>query len=545
MADEVIIETTSSQTVEVAVPGPQGPTGATGATGPQGPKGDDGSVSYILKTESFNAEPRKAYAVDTSAVDVVPAVLPTLTAGGLVFAGTSQTQTTYIELNDYGYLGVDYYDEAQISISIEGGVTTLQDVIDALPGTGVTASLASGYAGTDFINSLSGSLSGGSAASTTTIPLSVTLPASPITGDVIAFADARNTWHTNPPTVLRNGKPIEAVSANFVNSQRGSFFSLVFVDEVIGWRVLASGTVPMNLVAPAITGTAAVGATLTVHNGSWTGSPTSYEYQWQISDDGLTGWADIGSTNQTYVVGGADEDKYLRAVVIAMNSNGPSSPAITAPTTQIIVLPFPMEGLLAFWKLDDLTDASGDGNTLTNNNGVTFGAGKIGDAAIVTSSSYLSCDLNVASGTEDCSFSVWLFDDNNSFQVAPLMGELAAGKFWFYLAGGRVYFTPTSFTYNVAYGGTYAQGNWFHAAAVIASEVLTLYVNGAVVATVSWTDGTLGGSYPTDSSIVHINSPSSEYGFNGKVDAVGIWNRALSATEIARLYNNGNGAEPA
>jgi hypothetical protein len=37
MADEIIIETTSSQTLEVGTPGPQGPTGATGVAGPAGP----------------------------------------------------------------------------------------------------------------------------------------------------------------------------------------------------------------------------------------------------------------------------------------------------------------------------------------------------------------------------------------------------------------------------------------------------------------------------------------------------------------------------
>jgi hypothetical protein len=31
--------------------------------------------------------------------------------------------------------------------------------------------------------------------------------------------------------------------------------------------------------------------------------------------------------------------------------------------------------------------------------------------------------------------------------------------------------------------------------------------------------------------------------FNGSIDAVGIWNRALSDAEVAELYNNGAGLE--
>jgi hypothetical protein len=31
--------------------------------------------------------------------------------------------------------------------------------------------------------------------------------------------------------------------------------------------------------------------------------------------------------------------------------------------------------------------------------------------------------------------------------------------------------------------------------------------------------------------------------FEGSIDAIGIWNRALNSAEIALLYNNGNGIE--
>ena len=43
MADEIIVETTSTEVIEVGVVGPQGVTGETGATGPQGPAGPTGA----------------------------------------------------------------------------------------------------------------------------------------------------------------------------------------------------------------------------------------------------------------------------------------------------------------------------------------------------------------------------------------------------------------------------------------------------------------------------------------------------------------------
>ena len=56
---------------------------------------------------------------------------------------------------------------------------------------------------------------------------------------------------------------------------------------VIATVVMAAGATarsaaaPSNTSLPAVAGSAKVGQTLTVSNGSWTGSPTGYAYQWQ------------------------------------------------------------------------------------------------------------------------------------------------------------------------------------------------------------------------------------------------------------------------
>ena len=84
---------------------------------------------------------------------------------------------------------------------------------------------------------------------------------------------------------------------------------------------------PVNTVAPAATGTARVGETLSSTNGTWTGdAPITYEYRWQVSDDGGTGWADIsGATAKTFAVQSAQLGKYLRSRVRATNAAGQSS----------------------------------------------------------------------------------------------------------------------------------------------------------------------------------------------------------------------------
>src|SRR5215831_2548559 len=68
---------------------------------------------------------------------------------------------------------------------------------------------------------------------------------------------------------------------------------------------------------------------------------------------------------------------------------------------------------VAAFKLDDLTDATGRGNDLTNNNSATFGAGKIGNAAYFTaaSSQYLShaSDSDLALGAGSYTIGCWIY----------------------------------------------------------------------------------------------------------------------------------------
>jgi hypothetical protein len=78
------------------------------------------------------------------------------------------------------------------------------------------------------------------------------------------------------------------------------------------------GTAPVNTVAPVISGSAVVGATLTVDdNGTWTGStPITYTYQWNNGSD--IG----GATSSTYVVLVGDLGTNIICKVTATNSIG-------------------------------------------------------------------------------------------------------------------------------------------------------------------------------------------------------------------------------
>jgi hypothetical protein len=87
----------------------------------------------------------------------------------------------------------------------------------------------------------------------------------------------------------------------------------------------ASAAAPGNTAPPAVSGTAKGGQTLTVSNGTWTGSPTSYTYQWQRCSSASSCVPISGATQKTYTVVSADSGRTLRAVVSASNEDGVST----------------------------------------------------------------------------------------------------------------------------------------------------------------------------------------------------------------------------
>lgn len=90
----------------------------------------------------------------------------------------------------------------------------------------------------------------------------------------------------------------------------------------------AAGKLPVCSVAPAITGTATSGQTLTCSNGTWTKSPT-FSRQWHRS-----GVPIIGATGNTHVLTVADVGKTMTCTVKATNA-GVSAVRTSAATAAV------------------------------------------------------------------------------------------------------------------------------------------------------------------------------------------------------------------
>ena len=100
--------------------------------------------------------------------------------------------------------------------------------------------------------------------------------------------------------------------------------------------VVASNAAPLNNTSrPTITGEARVGQELTASEGTWTGNPASFSFQWQRCDvDAVTCLDVTGATGRTYGVRLADLGFRLRVQVTARN-DGRSGTANSAPTAVV------------------------------------------------------------------------------------------------------------------------------------------------------------------------------------------------------------------
>ena len=110
--------------------------------------------------------------------------------------------------------------------------------------TGFTAVSGVGY----FVNTTAGTIT-------------VTLPASPSAGDVVAVSDYAGTADTNNITIGRNGSNINGAAADLTISNENSAITLVYVDGTQGWK--ATDTSSLNDIALQPTYITATGGTIT------------------------------------------------------------------------------------------------------------------------------------------------------------------------------------------------------------------------------------------------------------------------------------------
>lgn len=140
------------------------------------------------------------------------------------------------------------------------------------------------------------------------------------------------TSQTYTPTVDAKGHDV-AVTVTATNAAGSTSATSAWTQAVVA---APAQTAPQSTQAPAIAGTLSQGQTLTVSNGTWSGStPINYNYQWLRCDAQAANCAIIsGATAPTYVLTAADNGQRLSAWVSATNAAG-SATATAAPTAVV------------------------------------------------------------------------------------------------------------------------------------------------------------------------------------------------------------------
>ncbi|TXH08286.1 MAG: LamG domain-containing protein [Candidatus Moraniibacteriota bacterium] len=207
-------------------------------------------------------------------------------------------------------------------------------------------------------------------------------------------------------------------------------------------------------------------------------------------------------------------------------------------------------GLAGYWKLDEgsgtsAADASGNGRTGTLNNGVTWTTGRIGGAVDLDGANdYISVTSPPTLGTS-YTIAYWA-----KLDVVASTGVIVGYRST--TAGTPVYFqinadTSSTFVVRSSSGsgegistytnGLSTTGVWYHVTGVRRGNTIQVYINGNPgTADLTSTFGAIAANSLLIGA-TNVGSSSPSFFFNGQIDEVRLYDRALSEDEITQLYH--------
>ena len=213
----------------------------------------------------------------------------------------------------------------------------------------------------------------------------------------------------------------------------------------------------------------------------------------------------------------------------------------------------PEQGLVASYSFEgNANDGSGNGNTGTASGGVTYSAGKSGQAISLDGTGYVEVGDSQYIQLPNSGFSIELWFKPNSLtsdQIILSKGVSDANEEYSINLGsnGEIYFDYGNNAYAVTSAGAASSPNqWYHLVAVYdpaTSPRGKIYINGILQSNAASADGEHIVSSGSNLYIGSQNRATPYYGgrtlFNGVIDEVKIYNKALTVSEIQNEYNGG------
>jgi hypothetical protein len=222
-----------------------------------------------------------------------------------------------------------------------------------------------------------------------------------------------------------------------------------------------------------------------------------------------------------------------------------------------------LNGLVSYWKLEETSGTRFDSvtasaNHMTDNNGVGFAAGRVGNAASFggpASQRYLSHADNpsLSLGNIDFTFSAWIKPNGNpgtngwGIVGSWTVGGQESAFLWLQsnrspalvLMNSAGSYTILNTTFNTA-----AVGVWSFLVAWHDSVADKVWINIDASPNnpnywAAWSTGVRDSTGPF--MIGRYDTALTDTYFDGAIDEVGFWKRVLTDAERAALYNGGNG----
>jgi hypothetical protein len=209
-------------------------------------------------------------------------------------------------------------------------------------------------------------------------------------------------------------------------------------------------------------------------------------------------------------------------------------------------------GLVGWWRLDDgggtaASDSSGSGNTGSlSSPAPAWVAGKIGTGALSFNGSNNYVQITGLMGTPtDVTISAWAnlsADGAASGSEIVSIGDYIALRldetdFPGHVTSGFYRGSDTNF-YFVSNNTSYAGTGWHHFVFVFdhTNNARNLYVDGSVSGSTDTSGLAIGYTGDGSNTFIGRHGASSANFFNGSIDDVRVYNRALTASDVAQLY---------
>ena len=206
--------------------------------------------------------------------------------------------------------------------------------------------------------------------------------------------------------------------------------------------------------------------------------------------------------------------------------------------------------IISYWKLDNniLTDSVGSNDG--TNSGSTNISGKIISArSFDGTNDYITTSVTSEIIYHDSTVSMWVYRKENGGAIFTQRYSLDGGVvFNVGVQNGKVNFWLRNNTgggvRQLSGATTMNNDEWNFITTTLSGTNMSVWLNGVYDGSATYTGGTWNNA---DNQVIGGNAGSGDSGnsvtefFNGSVDEIGIWDRALTGAEITQLYNGGSG----